>query len=79
MYSITELARRLHVHNQTLRNWEKQGLILPKRIGKVRVYSEEDLRHCEEIKRYSGRGVNLKGIRELLLAHERNHKSGGGV
>jgi MerR family transcriptional regulator/heat shock protein HspR len=68
MFSISEVAKLLHVHNQTLRNWEKYGLILPKRIGHVRVYSDADVQHCQEIKKYSGRGVHLRGIKELLKA-----------
>jgi DNA-binding transcriptional MerR regulator len=67
MYSITEVSRRLRVHSQTLRNWERRGLLKPQRLGLVRVFSDLDLRRCEEIKRYSRRGVNLGRIRSLLL------------
>jgi len=70
MYSITEVSRRLHVHSQTLRNWERKGLLKPQRFGLVRVFSEQDIQRCEAIKKYSKRGVNLDGIRGLLLVSE---------
>ncbi len=45
----------------------------------MRVFSEYDIKQCEEIKKYSRRGVNLNRIRELLL-HKRavTETSGGG-
>lgn len=66
MYSISEVSRHLHIHNQTLRNWERNGLIMPKRFGKVRVFSEADIHRCEEIKKYSRRGFSLQRIKTLL-------------
>jgi len=79
VYSISEVSRRLHVHSQTLRNWERCGLLKPQRFGYMRVFSEYDIKQCEEIKKYSRRGVNLNRIRELLL-HKRavTETSGGG-
>lgn len=67
MYSITDVSKRLRIHSQTLRNWERKGLLKPQRLGLVRVFSDVDVRRCEEIKRYSRRGVNLGRIRNLLL------------
>lgn len=68
MYSISEISKKVSVHNQTLRNWERNGLLKPQRFGHVRVFSDYDLKRCEEIKKYSRRGVNLKCIRALLAA-----------
>jgi MerR family transcriptional regulator/heat shock protein HspR len=66
MRSIGEVARLLNVHTQTLRNWERQGLIRPNRIGHVRVYSTFDMQRLKKIKEYSGRGIHIRGIKELL-------------
>jgi len=71
MYSITEVSRRLGVHSQTLRNWERNGLLKPKRFGLVRVFSDRDFKRCEEIKKYSRRGVCLDRIRKLLIENRR--------
>jgi MerR family transcriptional regulator/heat shock protein HspR len=66
MYSISEVSKKLSVHNQTLRNWERNGLVKPKRFGHVRIFSELDLKRCEEIKKYSRRGVSLQHVQALL-------------
>lgn len=65
-FKIDQVARILNVHQQTLRNWERHGLIKPERCGRVRVYSNEDLSRCEKIKTLSGKGVSLKGIKEVI-------------
>lgn len=66
MYSIGQVARLLQVHSQTLRNWEKQGLISPKRFGQARIYSENDINLCRKIKRFSGHGIQLQIIKQAL-------------
>lgn len=80
MYSITDVSKRLRIHSQTLRNWERKGLLKPQRLGLVRVFSDVDVRRCEEIKRYSRRGVNLGRIRNLLLIKQAppDQPEGGG-
>ncbi|HDT14755.1 MAG TPA: MerR family transcriptional regulator, partial [Firmicutes bacterium] len=65
-YTINEAALMLNVHQQTLRNWEKSGLIKPLRIGARRIYTGEQVIRCSEIKEFSGKGVSLKGIKEIL-------------
>jgi MerR family transcriptional regulator, heat shock protein HspR len=76
MRSISEVAQLLNVHTQTLRNWEKKGLLAPNRIGKLRVYSTYDIQRCQQIKQYSGRGIHAEGIKELLrIAQERSKHS----
>ncbi len=69
MYSISEVSKKLNVHNQTLRNWERHGLLKPKRFGQVRVFSEVDLKRCEEIKKVSRRGISMDRISEFLKMH----------
>ncbi len=66
MYSISQMAQLLNLHSQTLRNWEKHGLIKPQRFGQVRVYSNGNLEQCQLIKKYAGRGIALKNIKALL-------------
>jgi MerR family transcriptional regulator, heat shock protein HspR len=77
MYSITEVSRRLHVHSQTLRNWERKGLLKPRRFGLMRVFSDQDLERCETIKKYSRRGVSLGSILNLLHVSEARSESSG--
>ncbi|HNZ29905.1 MAG TPA: MerR family transcriptional regulator [Candidatus Goldiibacteriota bacterium] len=66
-FKINQVAEILSVHQQTLRNWERHGLIKPERRGRVRIYSNEDLSLCEKIKTLSGKGVSLKGIKEVIV------------
>ena len=40
-FKINQVAEILSVHQQTLRNWERHGLIKPERCGRVRIYSNE--------------------------------------
>ncbi|MFP4466854.1 MAG: helix-turn-helix domain-containing protein [Candidatus Goldiibacteriota bacterium] len=65
-YSIKEAALMLNVHQQTLRNWEKHGLVKPMRIGTRRIYTGEQVMKCSEIKEFSGKGIQLKGVKEIL-------------
>jgi MerR-like DNA binding protein len=79
MRSISEVAKLIEVHTQTLRNWEKKGLITPTRIGNVRVYSSFDIQRLQEIKKYSGKGIQSRGISELLrLNGNYNGNNGNG-
>jgi len=66
-FKINQVAEILNVHQQTLRNWERHGLVKPERCGRVRIYSNEDLSLCEKIKTLSGKGVSLKGIKEVIV------------
>ncbi len=74
--TIKEMAAKLGVHEQTLRNWERLGLLKISRIGgnRTRIYNEKDLLLCKKISGFSGRGINLQGIKELL-AREKNGKA----
>jgi MerR family transcriptional regulator/heat shock protein HspR len=66
--SIREIATKLKVHEQTLRHWEKLGLLKVSRLGtnRTRVYSSEDLDLCRKIASFSDKGINLRGIKALL-------------
>ena len=67
-YFISTAARRLGMHPQTLRKYERLGLVQPtRRIGTMRLYSEEELERLRLIKRLVDEvGVNLAGVQRLL-------------
>ena len=49
-FSISAVAEMFSVHQQTIRLYEKEGLITPKRSeGNTRLFSEEDVNRLEEI------------------------------
>src|SRR5580698_5819561 len=66
--TITEVADKLGVHEQTLRNWERLGLLKISRIGgnRTRIYNDNDLLLCKKIANFSDQGINLRGIKALL-------------
>lgn len=67
-YSISVVAKMFSVHQQTIRMYEKEGLITPKRSdGNTRLFSEEDVERLEEIINLTHKlGVNLAGV-EIIL------------
>jgi excisionase family DNA binding protein len=73
IYTIKEAARMLHLHEQTLRNWERAGIIKLQRFGKnrSRLFRPDDIEKCRWILRYSGRGISLKGVKALLKMSRR--------
>jgi len=73
--TIKEIAQKLGVHEQTLRNWERLGLLKVSRIGgnRTRIYSDRDLNLCRKIANFSEQGINLRGIK-ALLAREKGDK-----
>jgi DNA-binding transcriptional MerR regulator len=77
IYTIKEAARKLHLHEQTLRNWERAGIIKLQRFGKnrSRLFRPTDIDRCRWIQRYSGRGISLRGVKVLL---EMNRQLNGG-
>jgi len=67
-YHISSVARLYKIHPQTLRLYEREGLLKPSRSeGNTRLYSDEDLKRLEVILNLSrDLGVNLAGI-EIIL------------
>lgn len=67
-YSISVVAKMFSVHQQTIRMYEKEGLIAPKRSdGNTRLFSEEDVERLEEIINLTHKmGVNLAGVEVIL-------------
>jgi len=68
VYMIGVAAQLCGVHPQTLRQYERLGLVVPSRVGaKNRLYSESDIRRVRRIQRLTQEmGVNLAGV-ELIL------------
>jgi MerR family transcriptional regulator/heat shock protein HspR len=71
-YFISVAARLLGMHPQTLRKYERLGLVQPARtIGSMRLYSHEELQRLKLIKRLvDDGGVNLAGVQRLLSVVE---------
>ena len=72
-YSISVVAEMFEVHQQTIRMYEKEGLIAPKRSdGNTRLFSEEDVDRLEEIIYLTHKmGVNLAGVEIILKLKKR--------
>ena len=67
-YLISMAAELLEMHPQTLRKYERLGLVGPqRRLGTMRVYTEVELDRLRLIKTLvDGAGINLAGVRRLL-------------
>lgn len=68
LFFISSAARMLGMHPQTLRKYERLGLIQPTRtIGSMRLYSRDELERLKLIKRLvDDAGINLAGVQRLL-------------
>jgi len=73
LYMIGVVAEMLKVHPQTLRFYEKKGLVRPGRTeGQTRMYSEEDLEDIARLLRLTrDLGVNLAGVEIILKMRRR--------
>jgi MerR family transcriptional regulator/heat shock protein HspR len=67
-YVISVAARMVGMHAQSLRNYERLGLIRPSRSqGRVRLYSQSDIEQLRNIQRMiNDLGVNLAGVEVIL-------------
>jgi MerR family transcriptional regulator/heat shock protein HspR len=65
---ISTAARMLRMHPQTLRKYERLGLVRPSRtMGSMRLYSRDEIERLRFIKRLvDDMGVNLAGVQQLL-------------
>ena len=68
LYLISVAARMLDMHPQTLRKYERLGLVRPLRtLGSMRVYSRDELERLRLIKQLvDEEGINLAGVQRLL-------------
>jgi MerR family transcriptional regulator, heat shock protein HspR len=72
LYFISMAARLLDMHPQTLRKYERLGLVRPTRtLGSMRVYSQDELDRLKLIKHFVDEaGINLAGVQRLLSIAE---------
>jgi len=72
-YMISVVARRFEVHPQTLRLYEREGLLKPSRTqGNTRLYSDEDLETLSFILNLTRElGVNLAGVEIIMNMRSR--------
>ena len=68
LYMISTVAQKYNIHPQTLRLYEREGLLRPSRTeGNTRLYSDEDLAQLETILALTrDLGVNLAGVEVIL-------------
>lgn len=73
LYMIGVVADMLKVHPQTLRFYEKKGLVRPSRTeGQTRMYSEDDLEEIARLLRLTrDLGVNLAGVEIIIKMRRR--------
>ncbi len=72
-YMISAVAEQYSIHPQTLRLYEREGLLAPSRSeGNTRLYTDEDLERLEVILKLTRElGVNLAGVEIILNMREK--------
>jgi MerR family transcriptional regulator/heat shock protein HspR len=68
LFVISVAARLVKMHPQTLRKYEREGLIAPSRTqGNLRLYSDQDIERLRQVKYLvEDRGLNLAGVQMVL-------------
>ena len=75
VYIISVAAELAGVHPQTLRIYERKGLVRPHRTsGNTRRYSEADIDRLRRIQRLTQEGVNLAGAKRIMALEEELHR-----
>ena len=72
-YTISAVAEMFDIHPQTLRMYEREGLLKPSRsVGNTRLYSDEDIERLEVILSLTrDLGVNLAGVEIIINMREK--------
>ena len=71
VFAISVAAELSGLHPQTLRVYEREGLVEPGRsAGGTRLYSGHDVARLREIAELTGAGVNIAGVRRILELQE---------
>lgn len=75
-FSISAVSKMFSVHQQTIRLYEKEGFLQPKRSdGNTRMFSEEDIEKLEEIIYLTHQlGINLAGVEMILQLQKKMKK-----
>ena len=73
VYVISIAARIVGMHAQTLRQYERVGLVAPQRTGgRIRMYSRADIARLRQVQRLmNDLGVNLAGVEVILRMNEK--------
>lgn len=75
VYIISVAAELTGVHPQTLRVYERRGLVEPARTGGMsRRYSEADIERIQHIQALTNDGLNLAGVRRVLELQMENER-----
>lgn len=75
VFVISVAAELAGMHPQTLRIYERRGLIDPFRTpGGTRRYSQEDIERLQLIQDLTSQGLNLEGVRQVLNLQEENRQ-----
>lgn len=75
VFVISVAAELSGMHPQTLRIYERKGLIDPARTpGGTRRYSQEDIERLQLIQEMTAEGMNLEGVRRVLALQEENRR-----
>jgi MerR family transcriptional regulator/heat shock protein HspR len=71
LYVISVAAELAGVHPQTLRIYERKGLVEPQRtVGRSRRYSDRDIRRLQRIQELTNQGVSLAGVKRIIALEE---------
>ena len=73
VFLISNVAKILDIHPQTLRQYEREGLIKPSRTnGQIRLYSQKDINHIKNVLIFTRElGVNLAGVDIILQLNKK--------
>lgn len=75
VFVISVAAELAGMHPQTLRIYERKGLVDPYRTpGGTRRYSQEDIERLQLIAELTSQGLNLEGVKRVLSLQEENRK-----
>ena len=73
MFAIAVAAELAYMHPQTLRQYDRMGLVVPRRTGgQSRRYTMRNVAQLREIAKLSAEGVSLEGIRRILELENQN-------
>jgi MerR family transcriptional regulator, heat shock protein HspR len=71
LYVISVAAELAGVHPQTLRIYERKGLVEPQRtVGRSRRYSDRDIHRLQRISELTNEGVSLAGVKRIIALEE---------
>jgi len=75
VYVISVAAELAGVHPQTLRIYERKGLVDPARtVGGSRRYSDRDIERLRRIQDLTAAGLNLEGVRRVIQLQDENER-----